>query len=217
MAFRLNDYFDKILCVNLDIRKDRWDDCIELFQKHNIDVERIPGVYGKKLGILEKHTGSWYLGSVGATISHLFALKYAKQLNLRNVLILEDDICFLENINEKFNEITAEIPTNWDMLYLGGTHYSAPQKVSKHIYKIDHVLGATAIAINGHFLNTAIAYASRIDQAIDLSYKMLQEKYNVYITNPHLVWQYAGYSTIDEMYVEYPDQVSFPAKYIIED
>ena len=40
----MKKYFDKIYCINLDSRPDRWKECLEEFKKIGIDdiVERFP-------------------------------------------------------------------------------------------------------------------------------------------------------------------------------
>ncbi|MFZ9376809.1 MAG: glycosyltransferase family 25 protein, partial [Candidatus Fonsibacter ubiquis] len=43
----LNDYFEKIYCINLDKRPDRWESAKKEFLKHNINVERYSAVDGK--------------------------------------------------------------------------------------------------------------------------------------------------------------------------
>lgn len=211
MSSTLNDYFDKIVCINLDIRKDRWRECRRLFNRHNLNVERLPAIYGKMLNIYERpEQGAWYPGYVGCGLSHLFAMKYAKQLNLKNILIFEDDIEFIEDINEVFHEIKGEIPNDWNMIYFGGSHHCVPQKISKHIYKTINLLTAHAIAINGNYFDTVIESITNIDTPVDVNYQKLQEHCNAYVTRPHLVWQKSDYSTINEMYVDYTQQVLFP-------
>ena len=35
---KINDYFDKIICINLDKRTDRWTESLEQFKKAGIEV-----------------------------------------------------------------------------------------------------------------------------------------------------------------------------------
>ena len=97
----MNIYFDKIFCVNLDDRKDRWESAKLQFDKHKLEVERISAIKGSGLNL------DWppeiKEGAVGCSLSHLFTMKMAKQMNLSNYLVLEDDIEFDNNFNEKFS------------------------------------------------------------------------------------------------------------------
>lgn len=45
----LNDYFQEIHCINLDKRTDRWEECLNEFNKHNLKVNRFSAVYGKEV------------------------------------------------------------------------------------------------------------------------------------------------------------------------
>lgn len=198
----LNNFFDKIVCINLDNRRDRWNESFDIFTKHNVDVERLPAIYGKDLNIPTTHD-VWYPGILGCGLSHLFALKYAKQLNLRNILILEDDVDFIPNINDHFDEIVEELPADWDMIYFGGNHFDSPQKVSAHLARITHTVALHAIAVNNKFFNTAIKALTNVNTAADMNYQSLQGKHNIFVTDPHLAWQRPGFSSILERHEDY--------------
>ena len=86
----LNDYFDRIFCINLDSRPDRWESAQEEFHKIEIDVERIPGINGSKMNL--DFPPEIKEGAVGCALSKLFTLKLAKHYELDNFLLLEDDI-----------------------------------------------------------------------------------------------------------------------------
>ena len=105
---KLNGYFDRIFCINLDSRPDRWESVSEQFSKHSIDVERISGIDGSKMNL--EFPPEIKEGAVGCALSQFFAIKYAKQLNLKDFLLLEDDVEFHENINELFSKHIHEVP-----------------------------------------------------------------------------------------------------------
>jgi len=83
----LQQTFDKIYCINLDTRPERWDYCKKEFAKYNMVelVERYPAVSFKKDKLAIK----------GITTSHINVIKLAKQNNYKNVLIFEDDVQFI--------------------------------------------------------------------------------------------------------------------------
>ena len=46
----LTDYFDKVYCINLDRRLDRWIKVSEIFKKNRFtNIERFPAIDGKDL------------------------------------------------------------------------------------------------------------------------------------------------------------------------
>ena len=63
----LKETFDKIYCINLDSRPDKWKMCVEEFEKYNILdlVERVPAIY---------HNNGYF----GCTSSHLKCMELAK-------------------------------------------------------------------------------------------------------------------------------------------
>ena len=86
----MKKYFDKIYCINLDSRSDRWNQCIEEFKKVGIE------------DIVERFSAEQLIpGIAGCTKSHYEIIKQCKKNNFKNVLILEDDVTF---INSNFLE-----------------------------------------------------------------------------------------------------------------
>ena len=47
----LNQYFDKIFCINLDSRSDRWEEAQKEFIKHSLNVERVSAIQGSKMNL----------------------------------------------------------------------------------------------------------------------------------------------------------------------
>jgi GR25 family glycosyltransferase involved in LPS biosynthesis len=111
-----NDFFDKIIYINLDHRKDRKEQILNEFNKMDINknkIHRIDAVHEK------------YNGHIGCAKSHIKALNYAKGNNYKNVVIFEDDFIFTKNkedINSKLNKFLKEHGNNWDVVQLT-SHY----------------------------------------------------------------------------------------------
>ena len=62
----INDYFDRVVCINLDRRTDRWAECVELVAKHDLRVERVSAVDGRTLA----DTPYLKKGMLGCVLSH---------------------------------------------------------------------------------------------------------------------------------------------------
>ena len=56
----LTNYFDKVYCINLDDRKDRWEECVDEFNKIDAlnDVER----FSKRSYIVGQRFGTFGSG-----------------------------------------------------------------------------------------------------------------------------------------------------------
>jgi hypothetical protein len=46
----ITNFFDKTFCINLDRRRDRWEECLTEFNKYNLeDIERFTAIDGNNL------------------------------------------------------------------------------------------------------------------------------------------------------------------------
>jgi hypothetical protein len=147
------DYFEKIFCINLDSRPERWADIQKVFEKVGIldRVERLSGNKG--------HIAGWE-NVDGCALSHLSAIYYAKQHNLKNVLVFEDDIVLERpNLDDLPETIRSLAGLDWKLFYLGANieldlgkrlGIEVPAiSVNPYLYKVEvPVSTAHAIAYN---------------------------------------------------------------------
>ena len=199
----LNDYVDAIYCINLDDRKDRWEEAVKQFVKHNLWVERVSGIKGSNMNL--DFPPEIKEGAVGCSLSHLFTIKLAKQNNLENFLLLEDDVVFDDEVNEKFFSVLDQVPDDWDMLYLGGQHFHGmdmPQ-VNENVYKCVYTLAAQSVGIKNTVYDYFIDKLMDITKINDLHYAESHKEINAYVIIPHLSWQRNTYSDIEKTFVDY--------------
>lgn len=201
----LNKKFDKIYCINLDKRKDRWKKSLEIFKYYNIEVERFPAIDGHNpSGILPgmKIKGTILEdrpGLLGCSLSHFSIISKAKESNLDNIFIFEDDFILIDDFNNKLEKAIDKLPKNWDMFYLGANHLKPsnfPIKFSEYIYKLKGSYSAHAYGVNKKFFDIIINTFENLEKGNDQHYYDLHKKYNCYVTWPHLAWQRSGYSDI---------------------
>lgn len=182
MTFReyVKNNFERIYYINLDSRKDRRDRCIEIFKQYDVYdiVERIPGKVFTEKEIREdfvKFTGHVNhinpdkydytpktLGRWGCTTGHLRALQHAKDNNIENILIFEDDLEIYdgkddtvqdyEEILENANKTLQNI--KWDLHYLGYYPcparglWSNPKALGPNIFTAAYLQATHAVAYN---------------------------------------------------------------------
>jgi len=199
----LTDYFDRTFCINLDSRPDRWEEAQKEFAKHSFNVERVPGIEGAKMNL--DFPPEIKEGAVGCALSQFFCIKYAKQLGLNSFLLLEDDIQFDENVNELFTQYITEVPSDWDMLYLGGQHFHGMnlKQVSDHVYKCEYTLAAHSVAFSSKVFDRFIDKLIDITKPCDVHYAESHREINAYVIIPHLTWQRNSYSDIEKVNVDY--------------
>ena len=217
----LNDYFSKIYCINLDRRTDKYEQCLEEFEKIKITVERISAIDGIQYFKTGIHKNA---GAYGLLLTNIKIIEEARLNNYKNILILEDDVKFIENFNEKFNSKIDSLPNNWNLLYLGGNNQFNIGKfnlvtgdtnfvITKENYKtLDYELCKTtwtqtthAVAINSNFYNTIMfGISGNFEYPIDNIYCILQQEgCNAYTFLPSLALQRPSFSDIENCFCDH--------------
>ena len=189
---RLNEYFEHIYCINLDKRIDRWEECQIQFEKHSLDVERFSAIDGS---IIENDT-KLANGELGILRTHIELIKDAKEKGYKNILILEDDVEFDDDLNQNFTSIINQIPNNWIMLYLGANHVGGVIQISENICQIIHSYAIHAFAINSDLFDLIINGLPKYKKPVDVFYAELQPLFPSYVIRPHLAWQRESFSDI---------------------
>lgn len=197
----INNFFEKTYCINLDRRPERWKQCEAEFFKHNIVVERFSAVDGNPNNIISKLTD----GGIGCTLSHLEIFKKAKELNLKNILIFEDDVEFTDNFVDYFNKYHTQIPEEWNLLYFGGNHNNLPlKKISDNISEVHMTYTSHAYAVNHTIYDELIVLFTELSDISDVLLSQIQQKCGKsYVFQPHLAWQRSGYSDILNVEADY--------------
>ena len=153
------NFFEKIFCINLDERVDRWDKCQNKFSQLGISerVERFPAI---KFEITDERQAK-AAGRAGCALSHSTILDKAIENNLSNYLVLEDDFDLSPTPDECLlflaNSI-KQLPENWDLFYLGGNltqEYGIfpLDKFDKDLFKLKSCHTTHSFAVNSSFYN----------------------------------------------------------------
>jgi GR25 family glycosyltransferase involved in LPS biosynthesis len=198
---KINECFDKIYCINLDERPDRWESALNEFKKVGLDsVERFSAVKHDK-------------GVIGCRESHLNIIKKAKENKLNNVLIFEDDIKFVdESIPYISNTLEQLNTTDWSLFYLGATvdpNVSYLTEVSDNLVKTNFAYTTHAYAINSNVFDKILNEAP-YHPIIDVFYcRHIVSMGNSLIMNPMLAIQQEGYSNIENHQADYGWMLDF--------
>ena len=195
---RLNDYFDAIFCINLDRRTDRWEASKAIFDKHKMDVIRISAVDGSALA-----DGHITRNELGCSLSHANVLERMVNENMNKILVLEDDVDFIEDLQGYFAAHVNSIPVNWNMLYFGGNHINPPVKVNSAIAKINRTYTTSSYAINRNTARAAIADIRAGRKQVDVVYSRYHPGSMCYAFVPAIAWQRTDYSDIQGGVVDY--------------
>lgn len=189
-------HFDRVYCINMDKRPDRWEQAQVEFKKLGIenDVIRWSGVENTN-------------GNLGCTLSHKTLIEHCKSEGLNNVLIFEDDVLFVENDMDKLEEAFVELKEleNWDLFYIGVT--MAPQlksftRVTNNILRTSFAYTTHAYAVNAQAFDPMIESWNRSiengDKIVDttLCTHIVQGRGKSFVMDPIYAIQQAGRSDI---------------------
>lgn len=217
------DFFEKIYCINLDHRTDRWQECCDIFNQYNIinKVERFPAIQ-------YKHQDSRYskaMGQLGCSASHFEITRNALERNLENYLVLEDDFYFLDKPEILFNKLNnslKQLPLDWNMFYLGANLDSSYglypiEKYSENLLKLNSCHTTHAFSVNKNLYEKILEkslFRIPIEEwykkysVIDVYFSKEILKHNkCFISNPLLSLQKAGFSNIEQNYHDYTEWI----------
>jgi GR25 family glycosyltransferase involved in LPS biosynthesis len=188
--FNINRYFDRIYCLNLDRRQDRWKKASEQFNRFNINVERWSAIDGNSLNnkLLDYYNPSGLKGeeasilgipenknAIGCLLSHLEIIKNAKDNNYNRILIFEDDIILSNNFLEEVKQIEK---LDWKLLYLGASQFLWNNiEIKDGHYNCKKTLGTFAYAIDSSIYDDLINIFEKGSQSVDNLLSIIQSKY----------------------------------------
>ena len=205
MSSTLNNISDikHIYYINLENRPDR--------RNYFENQMKLVGLSARRFNAI-KHP----IGAVGCSMSHLELLKMAKSHNLDHILIMEDDITFLNPSifrNSLHNFLSSNI--NFDVLLIGGNNMGEYTRENDFCVKIKKCQTTTGYLVKNHYYDKLIENieigiqkflknSKRFnDFAIDQHWNILQLTDNWYLLTPLTISQRADYSDIEKRITNY--------------
>ena len=192
-----------IYYINLDRRIDR--------KAHIENQLKLLNWNGKRFAAIH-HS----FGSLGCSLSHLTLLKYAKENNLSHILIMEDDVTFLEPsvfLNNLNNFL--ETHKDFDVLLLAGNNMGDYKRIDDYCVKVTHCQTTTAYLVKREYYDTLInnyengikllqLYPNKLNQyALDQYWGSLQIADNWFLLTPLTVIQRPDISDIEKRLTNY--------------
>lgn len=157
------DFFERAYVINLPERVDR----LQAMEKE-LEKVRMPFKPGKVelfKAIRPDSAGQFKsIGYRGCFLSHLTILKKAKDLQLNNVLVMEDDLAFSEHFQKYEDSLIEQLQqTDWDIVQFGyfPEQIAVNPKDSKFAtYQkfTGEVIGSHFYAVNGKALDRFINF-----------------------------------------------------------
>jgi len=202
----MSNNIDRIFYINLDKRDDRKREIeqeLELFDLTK-NAERIPGIYTPSRGIL------------GCTMSHLNAIKLAKERKYKNILILEDDYQFLVSKEEFDNLLTTFFESNieYDICMISYNLQQSAETQYPFLLKVLEAQTASGYIVHHSFYDKMIelyewtiplldSTGEHWNYANDQVWKRLQPTANWFCLTTRCGKQRAGYSDNSDSYQDH--------------
>lgn len=182
-------FFDAIYCITSDTAAARWEGLLSRLRELGI-ADRIR--IFNAVTTSENH-------QVGRALSHRAIIVQAQRLHLQNILVLEDDVNFLDDTERHLADSIKELgEQDWNIFYLGG-HTSG--KTSPLVPKCSF-LGCP----EGLTCTYALAYSSGVYAALLAELPEIPETMATWITENGAIGQYL--STLDKLFVAAPSVAS---------
>jgi len=155
-------------------------------------------------------------GAVGCSMSHLKLLQQALKDKLDHVLIVEDDIEFLDPdlFRTQLNRFLKE-QSLWDVVLFAGNNMPPYEKMDDTCIKVSHCQTTTGYLVNGHYIeklmnNVKMGLTNLLRNpnnhlvfAIDMYWISLQKSDQWFLITPLTVVQRDDYSDIEKKIVHY--------------
>lgn len=217
---RLSDTFTpkKVVYINLDERTDRKKEVERQIKDTGLmGLERVSAYNGKKLrpedyypqvlsqeglrdlNSKDKQEGLTLTnGGLGCMLSHRkIWQEIAKQENGDYYLVLEDDAIVDINIKKHMNQAMKQVPSDWDVIYLGTGQQHGPVKVNDYFSSVKRIYCLHGYLMNKSGAKKALKHCFparyQIDTELWLNYK--SNNMNAYVLNNLLIKQNKGFNT----------------------
>ncbi len=194
--------FDRVVIINLKRRNDRLDRLLSHLQDiqwplpapvvfEAVDASKVPVPPGWHAG-----GGAW-----GCMQSHRQVLERAMMDGVNSLLVLEDDVYFVEGFREKLKAFMAGVPDDWEQLMLGGQYVDRDGKHSRKVVapgieRVEVCERTHCYAVRGQFMRDLYAKWCASSGHCDHVMGPFQRGRRVYAPTEFLAGQAAGVSDI---------------------
>jgi GR25 family glycosyltransferase involved in LPS biosynthesis len=195
---KLKKYFDQIYCINLDRRKDRWEETVVELKKWDLleSVNRYSAIDGN---VIKNNTYPINNGELGLLETHIKLIRNAKEKKYKNILLIEDDIEFTEDITN-IDFYFDKLPSDWEMLWFGGNHNkhmgNKIDLINEQIIKCKNTYATHCIGINENIYEELLNLLTKRSKPVDVYYSDIQNTHKCYSFNPSIALQRPSFSDI---------------------
>lgn len=182
----------KIVVIGLKERKDRWDRCLEIF---------------KEIGVSK--VSHWETVIDHNDIHRHYMKDFLRLLRTerwsgQHLVFFEDDFELADGWEEVLRKAWADLPKDFDMLYLGANLTMSPIKVTDNLMKVRGAWLMHATILSRTFIDFILkAYDFNRIWIIDEWYRQVAIDRKFYMTYPMISYQRPGWSDAVGAYTDY--------------
>jgi GR25 family glycosyltransferase involved in LPS biosynthesis len=209
------NHIDKIIYINMDVRADRRSALLQEFDRVGFSNDKII-----------RFPASSYNGcpNSGCLLSHANALEMAYDMDLQNVLILEDDFVFIDDVQKIHRDIRAffQLEISWDVVMLTTCAAVVSETTNNLISRVSSSGNGAAYLVNrSMMLELSTLFKSNVENLFatkqhwvyqnDILWKTIMPMSQWYMFNHYLGYQKEGYSDLsqDQKIAIIPQNIEF--------
>ena len=193
---------DKIIYINMDARADRRTALLQEFDRVGLTEDKII-----------RFPASSYNGcpNSGCLLSHANVLEMAYDMDLQNVLVIEDDFIFIDDVKKIHADIKAffELNINWDVVMLTTCAAIISEPTNQFISRISSSGNGAGYLVNrSMMLELSTLFKSNVENLYstkqhwvyqnDILWKTIMPSSQWYMFNHYLGYQKEGYSDLSQ-------------------
>lgn len=191
--------FDRIVCINLDRRADRWEGFLRTATPHIPPerIERFSAFDAQKLLI-----PSWWNGTPGGyacTLSHRFAIAQAFAGGAETALFFEDDALLAPDFGARVGAFLRVVPADWHLLYLGGQHRPRfrPLPVGEGVVRCRQTIRMHAYVVHRRGAAAIHDHLARTTKICDQALADINGRFPTYAPDRWMAAQRADFSDVE--------------------
>lgn len=121
--------------------------------------------------------------------SHLRVLAESVAAGVDSLLVFEDDLQLASNFDERLGRFLADVPLDWQLLYLGGEHLLPPRPVCPGVVRCRLTIRTHAIAMRAPAMRRVLAERGSFDSHYDHMLTRVLREQAAYAPSEWLVTQ----------------------------
>lgn len=202
---------NNIIVISLERAKERREKMIKQLDNLKLNYVILDAIDAQTLGDKEKDKiitkGRWRVGEqfqpgeIGCTMSHINALKFAKEKQWPYVIVFEDDITIADDFKKRIDYLFKILPKDWEHVYLSGKPDKPPMFTDLLLLNVKKSIFTQqihSIIINASVYDKIINELSTFETTTDdiYSYMIVENKLVSYTYYPFVTHANSKYSYI---------------------